>query len=257
MMHFCTKTRLFLPLLGLFLALAVVSRANGQVGSAPEKNNFSPSMAGTFSENKTLWQTTPAAQPLNTQTQRAGMPIQQDGSVQRANFETPKKTFPQQPAVPRSTGNQPIAARDETPQFLPPRTRQDQSSNRGSPSGLDAVMKTAGVLAIVLGVFCVVAWMMRKASPKGTTGMPVDVIETLGRVPLAGRQEAHLIRLGQKLLLINITTDGARTLTEITDRAEVDRLSELCRRGRTKHTTAAIRQAMGSRSGTTTEGRYE
>ena len=42
------------------------------------------------------------------------------------------------------------------------------------------------------------------------------------------KQEMQLVRLGNKLLLLAVTPEGAETLTEITDPVEIDRLSELC-----------------------------
>ena len=64
---------------------------------------------------------------------------------------------------------------------------------------------------------------------KSATLLPTEVVEVLGRAPLAGRQQMHLLRCGNKLLLVSVTPTGAETLTEVTDPVEVDRLSGLCR----------------------------
>jgi hypothetical protein len=80
--------------------------------------------------------------------------------------------------------------------------------------------------------------------------LPSEVFEVLGRAPLANHQQAQLVRCGSKLLLVsvNATSGGVRTLTEITDPAEVDRLIDLCRQVRgSRAATArqACRQAEG------------
>ena len=50
----------------------------------------------------------------------------------------------------------------------------------------------------------------------------------LGKVPLGGKQFAHLMHVGNKLALISITPAGAETLVEIDDPQEVQRLLALC-----------------------------
>ncbi len=97
-------------------------------------------------------------------------------------------------------------------------------------------------LAIVLGLFFVAAWAVRRGLPQGPTALPSDVVEVLGRTPLAARQFAHLVRCGNKLLLVHVSPGCAETLTEITDPAEVDRLAGLCRQAHPQSTTASFRQ---------------
>ncbi|MBN2477110.1 MAG: flagellar biosynthetic protein FliO [Pirellulales bacterium] len=95
---------------------------------------------------------------------------------------------------------------------------------------------------MVLGVFFLVAWGMRRATPPGSTLLPGEVFEVLGRAPMASRQQVHLLRCGRKLLLVSVTPAGAETLTEITEPMEVDRLAGLCQQGRSNSATAAFRE---------------
>jgi flagellar biogenesis protein FliO len=99
----------------------------------------------------------------------------------------------------------------------------------------------AGSLGVVLGIFLLIAWLMRRAAPQGLTRLPNEAFEVLGRAPLAGRQNVHLVRCGNKLLLVSITPAGTETLTEITDLQEVDRLAGLCRQAGPQSSTAAFR----------------
>jgi flagellar biogenesis protein FliO len=108
--------------------------------------------------------------------------------------------------------------------------------------GLPAAVTVAGSLAVVLGLFFLVAWGMRRAAPRGSVLLPAEVFEVLGRAPLAGRQQAHLLRCGRKLLLVSVTPAGIETLTEVTEPLEVDRLAGLCRQAQPQGPTAAFRQ---------------
>ena len=108
--------------------------------------------------------------------------------------------------------------------------------------GLPAAVTVAGSLAVVLGLFLLVAWAMRRAAPRGSALLPSEVFEVLGRAPLAGRQQAHLLRCGRKLLLVSVTPAGVETLTEVTEPLEVDRLAGLCRQAQPHSATAAFRQ---------------
>jgi hypothetical protein len=54
----------------------------------------------------------------------------------------------------------------------------------------------------------------------------------------------QLVRIGDKLLLVAITAAGAQTLTEITDRAEVERLAAACEAVRGNSATTNFRQVL-------------
>jgi flagellar biogenesis protein FliO len=107
-------------------------------------------------------------------------------------------------------------------------------------------------LAIVIGVFLLFAWVLKRGG-RGIPGrrgtLPTDVVSVLGRVPLAARQFAELLRVGNKLVLVSLTPNGAETLTEITDAAEVDRLLGLCQQNNPFSTTKAFEQVFQQMSG--------
>jgi flagellar biogenesis protein FliO len=87
----------------------------------------------------------------------------------------------------------------------------------------------AASLGIVLGLFLLVVLVMRRGMPKGATSLPHDVVEVLGRAPLVGRQQVHLVRCANKVLLVCVSPTSAQTLTEITDPHEVEQLLITCR----------------------------
>jgi flagellar biogenesis protein FliO len=137
----------------------------------------------------------------------------------------PQNVRPQAPAA-AATGSAPAV--EEKTRLRDADSRalgQDGSSTRGSKN----VLTTLGSLAIVLGLFGAVALALRRSMPKASQRLPSEVVEVLGQTPLGHRQQAQLIRLGKKLLLLSVAPTGTETLAEVTDAAEVDRLLSLCR----------------------------
>jgi flagellar biogenesis protein FliO len=111
-----------------------------------------------------------------------------------------------------------------------------------TPSSGPALFSMLGSLAIVLGLFFGLVWLLRRGMPKGTRLLSSEVVEVLGRAPLAGRQQMHVVRFGNKLLLVSLSPGGAETLSEITEPAEVDRLSGICQQSHANSATNAFRQ---------------
>ena len=100
----------------------------------------------------------------------------------------------------------------------------------------------AGSLALVLGVFFLVVWALRRASPNASAALPAEVFEVLGRAPWPTASRRMMLRCGNKLLLVSRACRDTKTLTEITDPAEVERLVELVPAGPSGGAAAAFRQ---------------
>ncbi|NLS97393.1 MAG: flagellar biosynthetic protein FliO [Planctomycetaceae bacterium] len=131
------------------------------------------------------------------------------------------------------------------PALTPPsKSRLGDSGTIPSGQGVGSVVTVVSSLAVVLGLFFVTAWLMRRSGSGGPATLPSDVFEVLGRASLNPRQQVHLVRCGAKLLLVSLTPDSAETLTEIDDPDEVTRLAGLCRANRAGSATAAFRQVL-------------
>jgi flagellar biogenesis protein FliO len=155
-------------------------------------------------------------------------PPPRDSAVEQASYNT---------AAPPAT--QETSKRDA--RRLAPRSESvdeppSQPAGRTSPSdlvsrfgvGLDSTYSTISALALVLGLFFMGAWVLRKGAKKKTSALPAAVVNVLGRVTIAPKQFAELLRVGNKLVLVAITPEGPKPITEVTDPAEVDRLMGLC-----------------------------
>jgi flagellar biogenesis protein FliO len=163
-----------------------------------------------------------------------------------------------EPSIKQAALEAPIDANDPTSRRLaPPSIRDDRSAEPNGRSvsaakrfadfgvPMQSAYTVITALAIVLGAFLLFAWAMRRAGKGGTSGrgtLPADVISVLGRVPLAARQFAELLRVGNKLVLVAQTPNGPTTLTEVNDPTEVDRLVGLCQQLDSKSTTKAFEQ---------------
>ena len=147
----------------------------------------------------------------------------------------------------------PCVARAEAPQFREPRGTGQEAGRTGvGHEGRSAAWPWC------LGFSSLAVWVFRRASPPGPACFRAEAFEVLGRAPLANRQQAHLLRCGNKLLLVSAGAAGVEPLTEITDPAEVDRLTDLCRQARPNVATTALRarvSAEGEKQWVTKGGR--
>ncbi len=128
---------------------------------------------------------------------------------------------------------------------VPLKPHEPPAAESGTRSGgWRSAAQVAASLAIVLGLFFAAAWAMRRASPHGQSLLPAEAFEILGRASLANRQQVQLLRCGGKLVLVSLGAAGqsARTLAEIADPAEVQRLVGLCRQSRPIGAAAGLRQ---------------
>ncbi len=83
-------------------------------------------------------------------------------------------------------------------------------------------------LAVVLSFFLLVAWLLKKSQPNSFVKLPGDVVQVMGRTPMAPRQQMYVVRFGSKMLLISHQPGQTQTLGEINDADEVQRLAGLC-----------------------------
>ncbi len=117
-----------------------------------------------------------------------------------------------------------------SPALTPPHNAAVRAEGEKKSFDLTSPLNVAGSLALVLGLFLLIVWLLRRASPGRSAVLPAEVFESLGRALLTGRQPVHLLRVGHKLLLVAVGPTDARVLTEISEPAEVERLAALCRR---------------------------
>lgn len=129
--------------------------------------------------------------------------------------------------------------------------RPPSHSHQGGPAASGALangprtwVSVVGSLGAVLGLFFLLAWAMRRGASGSSALLPNEALEVLGRAPLAGRQQVHLVRLGSKLVLVSVSQAGVEPLSEVTEPDEVQRLVALCRQGQPHSAALMFRQAL-------------
>lgn len=114
---------------------------------------------------------------------------------------------------------------------------------------------TAGAgLVLVIGLFLLCVTLMRRGGPSPTSPLPRDAVAMLGRIPLTPKQFAHLLQVGNKLVLISISGDRTDTITEVTEPAEVERLLTLCMKGNKQSTSVEFQRMLQQMSKEPTRG---
>jgi flagellar protein FliO/FliZ len=166
--------------------------------------------------------------------------------IQPASYAAPATPAPQARANstlgPPDTALAPRLLPARKAEANPVRSSQGESAANSRPGSLGSMLTVAASLVLVLGLFLLVAWLLRRATPGTAAVLPKEVFELLGRAPLASRQQVHLVRCGRKLLLLSVSQSGIDTLSEIEDPAEVDRLAGLCLQAHPGSASMAFRQ---------------
>jgi flagellar biogenesis protein FliO len=125
-----------------------------------------------------------------------------------------------------------------------PARKSEEHKRESAPPGL-AMSTIVGGLAICLGIFLLVVVLTRRNTQHKFGPLPTEVVESLGRMTLNHRQQLQLIRLGQKLILLSVTPQGANPVAEIDNPDEVTRLAGLCQQDRPNSATATFREVLG------------
>lgn len=133
------------------------------------------------------------------------------------------------PLPPRANGHEGAAA-----------SRTKSASNGG---GLWTTVLALG--AIVTALALAGRWL--KPYLGAPRGLPIEAFELLGRRLIEPKVSIHLVRCGGKILVLGVSPDGVRTLSEISDPQEVARLTETCQNQMDSRQTATNHRAAPSR----------
>ena len=123
-----------------------------------------------------------------------------------------------QPMPINATGRTPI-----TRESMPAAGTRPTASLGGTIWGAVACLAFVGLLAVGA------TRTLRRKLPASLGVLPREACEVLGRRRLDARTQLTLVRLDRRVLVLGLGPDGARTLAELTDPAEIDRLAGLCR----------------------------
>jgi flagellar biogenesis protein FliO len=233
--------RLFVLFFFLSVAAAVSAQEKPSV-------SFAPSEIHRFRDGLTAPAILPPksdlAQPIQ---QVAGMtpqqPVKMTQPVQFATVPDAELTEQPEPAEQtESVLDKPLSFNNKESKE---KTGLPNESKRPKLTGSIApFVSVAGSLLIVLSVFFVLVYLMKKVSPAGSRQLPKEVFENLGRTQLTQKIQLNLLRLGNRLILVSITADGVQALTEVTDTDEVVPLLGMCRQLDKNSSTEVFRKTL-------------
>jgi flagellar biogenesis protein FliO len=87
-------------------------------------------------------------------------------------------------------------------------------------SATGEMVRLAGALAVVLAIVLVARWWIRRSGmARALSGD--GAFEVLARAPVGRGQQVLAVRFGPKVLCVHQGRDGMRTLSELTDPADV------------------------------------
>ncbi len=200
---------------------------------AAESNLREPRQLPRFIQNQTSQQTRQPTQPAPRQTQDAFLLVSYEADS-NGKLSTHKNT-PNRSAV--GDGKLEQGSSEQSPLERGRRLgRPNRKANlnktktgggskkRDSLFSPQSLVGMLGSLVLVVGLFILCLWVMRRSMPAASQPLPAEVVTILGRLPLASRQMAQLIHFGNKLVLVSVTPNGCETLSEVTDPAEVNHL---------------------------------
>lgn len=133
-------------------------------------------------------------------------------------------------------------AHESSPLRAPPVQRGVSQSTQAQPSsssiGSDPVLRTIGSLAFVIAIIFGLRWFLTRTS-RITGGLrsqlgaggraPAGILQILARYPIARGQTLVLLKLDRRVLLLNQTPEGFKTLSEVVDVDEVASILRACR----------------------------
>ncbi|MGH7128248.1 MAG: FliO/MopB family protein, partial [Planctomycetaceae bacterium] len=127
------------------------------------------------------------------------------------------------PAAPQDS-RRPISASARRQQITP-----RSESNRDAAGNAGSLWTTFASLAAIIVVLVVAAKLWKKHGPGMNGVLPAEAVEVLGRTPLDPRQCLHVVRCGSRILVLGSSPGGLQSLLEVSDPAEVENLTRLCR----------------------------
>lgn len=114
---------------------------------------------------------------------------------------------------------------------LPPRLVASESreplrgKNVSSPAGLWSTVLSLG---LVVGAIVAVGRGLKRYGVRTPQTLPAEAFEILGRRMIEPRVAVQFVKCGSRILVLGVGPEGARTLAEIEDAAEVQHLTEAC-----------------------------
>lgn len=111
-----------------------------------------------------------------------------------------------------------------------------QSGNRrqnrdGTTTGyaMPSIWPALFSVALVCAVFCTILYLVKKYLPGHRQMFSHPAMEVLGRAHIDQRRYVSLLRVGKRIVVVGVSPDEMRALSEITDEEEITGIMEVAR----------------------------
>ena len=109
------------------------------------------------------------------------------------------------------------------------RSRSRPAAERRTDSGLPPILSSLFLVLVICGIFVGILCLAKKYLPGHRQLFSHPAVEVLGRTHLDPRRYLSLIRIGKRILVVGVSPEDMRTLSEITDEAEIVGIMEVAR----------------------------
>ncbi len=109
-------------------------------------------------------------------------------------------------------------------------TESDVAGRGKTIASSSNIWSTTLSLGLIVGVLVLVGRGMKRFGFQATPTLPIEAFEMLGRRLIEPRVAVHLVKCGSRVLVLGVSSEGIRTLSEVDDPAEVERLTEACQK---------------------------
>ncbi|MFO0871634.1 MAG: flagellar biosynthetic protein FliO [Pirellulales bacterium] len=133
---------------------------------------------------------------------------------------------------------------------LPRAGEGKETSAENSHAGGRGPLASVTSVTLLAGGVLLVLWMMRRATPAQRGQLPADALEVLGQSVISPRLAVHLIRVGQRVVLVGSAPQSATALLEISEAEEVESLVAACRTEESSSVAASMRRVLHRLDGT-------
>lgn len=117
--------------------------------------------------------------------------------------------------------NQPIT-------FAGPR-RSPSQTGEGRQFVMPSIWPALLAVVVVCGLFCAILYVAKRYLPGHRQMFSHPAMEVLGRTHLDQRRYVSLIRVGKRIVVVGVSPDEMRALSEITDEEEITGILEVAR----------------------------
>ncbi len=198
---------------------------------------------GPFSNAKSIWETPPVAKQTtasglninkpNAQAQKPQSLLIQHNSAPRsilpASFEQEQTPRQKSSAMKTVSSNRPVLPLRKPGEKLSKQDKQNTADKKRLGSTSQQLGTTTLVLGGIIAIILFASKFMKKHTRLGTMNLSSEVLEVLGRKMLDQKHSIHYVLCGNRILILGTSLEGMRTLAEITDPVEIDRIRGECK----------------------------